>query len=86
MIEIVTQALITEAVEKLGGVNGSFVSLADVRRAVGASRDDFDRAANALVIKGTCWLIPEENQKTITVADVEASIFIGEPKHLITIC
>jgi hypothetical protein len=85
MIGIVAEALIIEAAVRLGATEGNWATLVDVRQATGLSRDDFDRAAHRLAIKGTATFAPEENQKTITVDDVEASIFIGEPKHLITI-
>lgn len=85
MIEIVAEALIIEAATRLGATGGHWASLVDVRQATDLSRKDFDRAAHRLAIKGTATFSPEENQKTITTDDVEAAIFIGEPKHLITI-
>lgn len=85
MIDILAEALIIEAADKLGATGGQWASITDVRKTVSLTREQFDRAAYRLAVKGTVTLAPEDNQKTLTAADREAALFIGEPRHLITV-
>lgn len=88
MIEIVAQALIIEAADKLGATGGNWASLVDVRARLASklSRPEFDAAAKALALAGTATFVPEDNQKTLDGSDGAASLIIGGQRcHLITI-
>jgi uncharacterized membrane-anchored protein YjiN (DUF445 family) len=62
-----------------------WVGLRELRdRLSGLTREQQDTALTNLVRERLIRLIPEENQKTITLADRAAAISLsGEPKHLI---
>ena len=81
----VVEARVIDAYQRLRGEHVGWVGLAGLRRDLGdVSREDLDRTLLKLVADGKIRLIPEENQKTITVADSDAALSLaGEPKHLI---
>jgi hypothetical protein len=65
---------------------GGWVRLADLRTAVDAPRDEVDMALRTLFRVDGVSLIRGENQKSLTQADREAAVVIGDqPKHLIAI-
>lgn len=83
MIKIVTQAKITQVVERLAGPMGGWASVTDVRKIMDIGHD-FDILVTEMIIMGTLVVAPEDNQKTITEADRVAAINIGgQANHLI---
>lgn len=64
-----------------------FASITDLRRALGdLPRQDVDAALKRLIRQRGVLIVPESNQKTLTPADREAAVAIGDqPKHLILI-
>lgn len=65
---------------------GELVSLTDLRPMVGGYRPHVDAALLHLHRQRQAVLIPESNQKTLTTADRDAAIVIGDQaKHSISI-
>jgi len=87
MIKVVEMAKITQAVEHLGGVDGGWASLTDLRKMIKLSRADQDAMITEMVLMGTLTVIPEDNQKTLTSEDRQAALYLGgQPNHMIQIC
>lgn len=84
MIEIVAEALVIEALGKLGADGGRFASLGVAQRASGLGEEAFRQAVKRLAGKLTITCIPEENQKVITPADLAVWVG-GQACHVATI-
>ncbi|MDG4827470.1 hypothetical protein O7635_36980 [Asanoa sp. WMMD1127] len=78
---------IRKAYAEIARTAGEMVSLADLRpRLAGAERGDVDAALVALSGAPDVRIIPESNQKTLTAAQREAAVRIGnQERHLIAI-
>ena len=86
MIEIVAQAKVITAIENLGGVDGVWISIGDLRKITNMESEDFDAAMIALAHRFSIIAAPEDNQKTITAADTAAAVKIGgQWCHLVTV-
>lgn len=81
-----TEGRVREAYDRLAGRTGDWVPLAQLRDLLSdLSRAEVDAALVALN-RADGALIPEGNQKTLTAADREAAITIGDQdKHLLAI-
>lgn len=79
--------LVRAAYDQLASRPGAWVGLAALREALpGTSREDFDDAVLQLDLLPHVSLIPEVNQKALTLADRAAAIHVGgEDKHLLQI-
>jgi hypothetical protein len=80
-------ALVRKAYAEIAGQSGELVSLALLRpRLAGADRPDVDAALVALSSAPDVRIIPESNQKTLTAAQRDAAVRIGnQDRHLIAI-
>jgi hypothetical protein len=77
---------VRRAYAKLARQPRDWVRLADLRTSVGASRADVDVALKQLSRSQQATMMPAQDQRTLTPADVEAAIRIGgENKHLLSI-
>ncbi|MGW6658007.1 hypothetical protein [Rhodococcus sp. NPDC055024] len=81
------EALIARAYEDLASSPGAWVRLARLRPTLPTlSREEFDLAVIGFQRRPGVNLIPEENQKTITVEDHDAAVFLGnQNNHLFSI-
>ena len=66
---------------------GQWIGLLELRAELaGVDRAEMDRALRMLGRQEGVVIIPESNQKTLTPADRDAAVVIGDqPKHLISI-
>ena len=79
--------LIRRAYSSLASEPGAYVRLSRLRPALGdVSRADVDAALSRLQRESGVNLIPEENQKTLTDEDRDASVVVGnQHNHLLAI-
>lgn len=79
--------IITSAYLSLAGEPGEFVQIRELRARLGdVSRDELDSALERLYRAQQVNLIPQSNQRTLSEADREAALRIGdESKHIISI-
>lgn len=77
-------------IHDLGGQTGDFVSLTDLRPYIGGHREHVDEALRRMG-RGNypdrgVQLIPEANQKTLSQADRDAAVILGDrPNHCLSI-
>lgn len=87
MIKVVEQVKIIEAIETLGGINGGWASLTDLRKMINLSHQDQNAMIIEMVLMGTLTVIPWDNQKVLTREDHQAALYLGgQPNHMIQIC
>lgn len=79
---------LTEDVGKLtSGRNTNYAAMADLRKSLdarGLSRAEQDKHLKRMSAEGKLHILPEDNRKTLTQRDHDASIRVGgEPNHLV---
>lgn len=84
---VAADGLVLAAYERIATRPGAWVGLAALREALpGTPREDFDDAVLQLDLLPHVSLIPEVNQKALTLTDRAAAIHVGgEDKHLLQI-